>query len=67
MSDTANNKVLDLLKRRTSTGITHWDFPRGFALRSRISDLRKLGNEILTRLEKNNDGHGQHARYILIK
>ena len=65
--NTAKQKVYDLLKQRAASGVTHWDFPQGFALRSRISDLRKGGQDILTRLESNNSNPGKHARYILIK
>ena len=65
--NTAKQKVFDLLKQRAASGVTHWDFPQGFALRSRISDLRKGGQEILTRLETNHSSAGKHARYILME
>jgi hypothetical protein len=64
--ETANNKVLNEL-RRSTMGITHWNFPKGFALRSRIADLRSIGKEIVTKLERNDNNTGKHARYFLIK
>ena len=64
---TNNDRVLSKLKAKKNKGITHWDFPSGFALRSRIADLRSRGYEILTNLEKNADNKGMHARYVLIK
>lgn len=63
---TAAKKVFDKLKE-SPKGITHWDFPRGFALRSRISDLRSKGSEIRTMMEKNTNNTGNHARYVLVK
>ena len=60
-------QVLTKLRSKKNKGITHWDFPSGFALRSRIADLRASGNDILTRLEKNQATNGRHARYYLIK
>ena len=60
-------QVLKKLRSSKSKGVTHWDFPSGFALRSRISDLRGSGCEIKTNLEKNQANTGRHARYILIK
>ena len=45
--------------------VTHHNFANGFALRSRISDLRNHRNiEIVTKLESHANG-GKHARYIL--
>lgn len=45
--------------------VTHQNFARGFALRSRISDLRNVRNiPIKTKLESQPNG-GKHARYIL--
>lgn len=60
-------EVLDKLREAGSAGVTHWDFGNGLALRSRISDLRKLGFDIHTKLERNESGKGSHARYRLVK
>lgn len=59
--------VMKKLRRARGKGITHHDFIAGFALRSRIADLRAKGIDILTKLEKNYRNNGRHARYILIK
>jgi hypothetical protein len=67
MLKTNNDRVLSKLKRNKNKGITHWDFPSGFALRSRIAELRSRGYQILTNLEKNADNKGRHARYFLMK
>jgi len=67
MLKTNNDRVLSKLKRNKNKGITHWDFPSGFALRSRIADLRSRGYQILTNLERNADNKGNHARYFLMK
>lgn len=61
--DTA--QVLRKLKDKRSAGITWDDFARGFALRSRISDLRKQGYMIHTDHE-HLDGGCIRARYILL-
>lgn len=66
MSDCID-KVEAALNYYGSAGITHWNFGRGFALRSRIADLRARGCKIVTNMEKNEDGNGHHARYVLIK
>lgn len=63
----SKQKVLDVLRSKRNQGITHWDFHNGFALRSRIADLRKLGHEIITQMESNDGNSGKHARYFLIK
>jgi len=63
----SEQRVIDTLKSNKNKGVTHWDFPNGFALRSRIADLRKLGHKISTRLESNTGNSGRHARYFLIK
>ena len=45
--------------------VTHHNFNNGFALRSRISDLRNIRKiPIVTQLEPQPNG-GKHARYIL--
>ncbi len=62
----ATEKVISALNRRGAEGITHWDFPNGFALRSRIADLRRAGKKIITKMERNNGNRGNHARYFLI-
>jgi len=67
MPKSSNDRVLSELKRNKNKGITHWDFPSGFALRSRIADLRSRGYQILTNLERNADNKGRHARYFLMK
>lgn len=62
---TANEKVLNAMKRNVGKGITTRDFPVGFRLAARIKDLRDLGNDIKTTLINE---HGmRHARYNLIK
>lgn len=60
-------KVMDTLRQKRTQGVTHWDFPNGFALRSRIADLRRLGHKIITNMESNTNNTGRHARYFLIK
>lgn len=59
--------VLTKLRRARGKGITHSDFIAGFALRSRIADLRAKGFNIQTTLEKNYRNNGRHAVYKLIK
>ena len=50
---------------KVNTANTHQNFNKGFALRSRISDLRNTRKvPIVTKLETQRDG-GKHARYIL--
>lgn len=63
----SRKKVIKALRKAKSKGITHWDFANGFALRSRIADLRGQGVEIQTKLEPNDSNNGRHARYILIR
>lgn len=63
----SREKVIKALRKAKSKGITHWDFANGFALRSRIADLRGQGVEIQTKLEPNDSNNGRHARYILIR
>lgn len=63
----SREKVIKALRKAKSKGITHWDFANGFALRSRIADLRGQGVEIQTKLEPNDNNNGRHARYILIR
>jgi len=65
--NTSREKVIKALRKAKGKGITHWDFATGFALRSRIADLRGQGVEILTKLEPNDNNNGRHARYILIR
>lgn len=57
-------KVLSKLREKGSEGITFDNFARGFALRSRISELR-LNNDIKTVNEKLDSGC-YRARYFLI-
>jgi len=57
-------KVLAKLREKGSKGVTWDDFSRGFALRSRISDMRSK-MEIRTINESLNNG-GYRARYFLI-
>ena len=59
-------RVLNQFKLHKSKGITHQCFPVGFALRSRIADLRATGYKIVTKLEDNTSNSGRHARYHLI-
>lgn len=56
-------KVLQKLREKGSKGITFDDFNRGFALRSRISELRHKFN-ITTENEKLNTG-SYRKRYFL--
>ncbi len=56
-------KVLRKLRQKGSRGVTFDDFPAGFALRSRISELR-LNNDIHTITEKTKTSY--RARYFLI-
>lgn len=57
--------VLALLQIKGRTGVTWDDFPRGFAIRSRISDLRKEGYKITTLVETL-PGACTRARYVLL-
>lgn len=61
----ATANVLQKLKNNGVLGVTWDNFPRGFALRSRISDLRKQGYMIHTDHE-HLDGGCIRARYILL-
>lgn len=65
--NTSREKVIKALRKAKGKGITHWDFATGFALRSRIAELRAVGVEIQTKLEPNDSNNGRHARYILIR
>tara|TARA_R100001377_G_scaffold69476_1_gene44824 strand:+ start:1101 stop:1322 length:222 start_codon:yes stop_codon:yes gene_type:complete len=58
-------KVLDALKENPS-GVTAMDFENGFALRSRISNLRDMDHRIITEYERNASNTGSHGRYKLI-
>jgi len=57
--------VLKALKANPN-GITVRDFQNGFALRSRISNLRDMGLNIITEYERNASNTGSHGRYRLI-
>lgn len=57
--------VLKALKENPS-GVTAGDFDNGFALRSRISNLRDMGLNIITEYERNASNTGSHGRYRLI-
>lgn len=58
-------EVLHKLEMAGMGGVT-WDhFPRGFALRSRISDLRKQGYSITT-INERLSGECTRARYVLL-
>ena len=61
----ATADVLRKLQSHGMKGVTWDDFPRGFALRSRISDLRKHGYQITT-LNERLEGNCIRARYILL-
>lgn len=61
----ATADVLKKLKTNGMKGITWDDFPRGFALRSRISDLRKQGYQITT-ISEHLEGGCIRARYVLL-
>ena len=56
--------VLQALKENPS-GVAG-DFDNGFALRSRISNLRDMGLRIITEYERNASNTGSHGRYKLI-
>lgn len=58
-------EVLRKLKERGATGVTWDDFPIGFALRSRIADLRKEGYDIAT-FKDQLEGGTIRARYVLL-
>jgi len=64
--NTSTQRVLKELEYAGSKGITHKNFGVGFALRSRIADLRDMGYEIITKQEDNNHGWGWHGLYVLI-
>ena len=61
----ATERVLQMLIGAGSKGITWDNFPRGFALRSRIADLRKSGYKITTINERLESG-SIRARYVLL-
>ena len=62
-------RVANDLLRRTRLGVSAQLYNRGFALRSRISDLRGKyayllpDHEIITTLHKNAHNSGKHAIY----
>jgi hypothetical protein len=61
----ATAAVLAMLQEKKHFGVTWDDWPRGFALRSRISDLRKKGYRITT-INETLEGGAIRARYILL-
>jgi len=68
------HRVARDLKRRTRVGISHRDYPSGFALRSRLSDLRgrkrhllPKGSYIYREMEPNKRNSGKHGRWFLRK
>lgn len=63
--ESQNARVLGMLKRKKSRGITAFDgFNEGiFRLAARVFELRNAGYEIRTFME-DHDG-GKHARYVL--
>lgn len=46
---TQQSRVLNDLKRKTKRGVSALDYPTGFPIRSRISDLRQQGYTITSR------------------
>ena len=54
-------RVLAKLRRKTRSGVNAFDFNKGFAIRSRIADLRAMGYNIKTELK-----HGKVADYFLL-
>ena len=46
----STERVLKVLRSKGSKGVTFNDFPRGFAIRSRIADLRSTGYTITTEM-----------------
>lgn len=61
----AKADVLRALREKGMSGVTWDDFSRGFALRSRIADLRREGYQITTVNERLESGCIR-ARYILL-
>lgn len=61
----ATAETLAMLRKKGGAGVTWDDFERGFALRSRISDLRKQGYKINTKGERLSNG-SVRARYVLL-
>ena len=59
-------RVLNALRKAKMKGITFDNFAKGCAMRSRISDLRKMGYEILAEFEEIADGV-RRKRYWLIR
>lgn len=57
--------VIKKLKQKGTQGVTFDDFPRGFAIRSRMSEIR-LNHEIRTIMEDVGNGV-KRARYFYIK
>lgn len=65
----AKQLVLEKLKKAKNKGIQPTDFPVGFRLGARISDLRSRGMRIITdKIEDYSQGYKRKiARYVLIK
>ncbi len=61
-----NLKRVKAKLKESKNGITVWDFPPGFALAARVKNLRDQGHNIISKIEKNTNNNGNHARYILI-
>lgn len=57
-------RVLDMLWKRKSLGVTVKDFPVGFRLGARIFDLRQIGYAIQTITEEMKSG-ARIGRYVL--
>jgi len=61
----AQQKVYDRLLAYGKRGVVWDDFPKGFAIRSRMSELRQMGLNIITKIEELPDGC-RRARYFLL-
>jgi len=59
-------RVLEELRKAKNRGISWDSFPKGCAIRSRISDLRKMGYDIRDEWEHLSD-RVKRKRYYLIK
>jgi hypothetical protein len=58
--------VLELLRKKGARGVTWDDVPKGFAIRSRIADLRKAGH-LITTIDEKLEGGTIRARYVLLQ
>ena len=59
-------KVLKILRRAKSKGVVGTDFHKAFEYRKRISELRGMGYQIVSKFFRASNGSTM-ARYVLIK